>query len=115
ANKTTSLLGRPGAPPSWHQLNPPWPVIDLAPQPPEACPGKVVLIPNFWPRSLCNSNVAYLSGLPLVTTPGKTKRGDTVCVDDCFQVNDPRFAGRLWLETGLGEARTQDELLTPLW
>lgn len=115
SNKATSSSSTQAPPPSWPQFKPPLPVIDLAPQPLEACPDKVVLIPNFWPRSLCNSYVAHLSGLPLVTTPGKPKRGDAVRVNDRFQVDDPRFAGRLWLETGLREALTQDESLTPLW
>ncbi|KAH7377106.1 hypothetical protein B0T11DRAFT_315240 [Plectosphaerella cucumerina] len=62
------------------------------------------MIPDFWLRTLCNSNVAHRSDLSLVVTPGKPKRGD-----------DPRFAGRLWLETGVREARIQHKSLTPLW
>ena len=41
--------------------------------------------------------------LPLVTTPGKPKKGDAVRVNDRFQIDDPGFANRLWLETGLRE------------
>ena len=41
--------------------------------------------------------------LPLVTTPGKPKKGDAVRVNDRFQIDDPGFANRVWLETGLRE------------
>jgi hypothetical protein len=42
-----------------------------------------------------------LKTLPLVTTPGKPKKGDAVRVNDRFQINDEVFAERLWEETGL--------------
>lgn len=41
--------------------------------------------------------------LPLTTTPGKPKKGDALRFNDRFQVNDERFANRLWEETGLRE------------
>lgn len=47
--------------------------------------------------------MAFLKGLPLVTTPGVPKKGDAVRVNDRFQVMDEGFANRLWLETGLKE------------
>jgi hypothetical protein len=37
----------------------------------------------------------------LVTTLGKPTKGDTVRVNDRFQVIDEQFATRLWEETGL--------------
>jgi len=47
--------------------------------------------------------VKFLQGLPLVTTPGKPKRGEALRVNDRFQVMDESFANRLWVETGLRE------------
>jgi hypothetical protein len=60
-----------------------------------------VLIRNFWTSKLCRDYVSFLRGLPLVTTPGKPKKGDAVRVNDRFQVLDEGFARRLWEETGL--------------
>ena len=45
--------------------------------------------------------MSFLSGLPLVTTPGKPKKGEAVRVNDRFQVEDPGFARLLWERTGL--------------
>lgn len=86
-------------PPSWPVFKPPLPLIDL--QPESLLNDKVVLIRNFWPKSLCRDYISFLRTLPLTTTPGQPKRGDAVRVNDRFQVNDPAFANRLWLETGL--------------
>jgi hypothetical protein len=47
--------------------------------------------------------VSFLRALPLVTTPGKPKKGDAVRVNDRFQVLDEGFSRRLWEETGLRE------------
>lgn len=105
----------PQPPPSWPKFKPLLPVTDLVLEPLEACPDKVVLVQNFWPRSLCNSYVAFLKELPLATTPGRPKRGEAARVNDRFQVDDPIFASRLWLETGLREALLQDEDLSALW
>lgn len=41
--------------------------------------------------------------LPLITTPGKPKKGDALRVNDRFSVEDWRFAERLWKEAGLRE------------
>lgn len=105
----------PTATPAWPQFKPALPVTDLVPEPLEACPDKVVLIQNFWPRSLCNAYIAFLKDLPLTTTPGRPKRGEALRVNDRFQIDDPVFASRLWLQTGLREALMQDEDLAPLW
>lgn len=59
-------------------------------------PGQIVLIPNFWMSNLCRTYVSFLRSLPLVTTPGKPKRGDAVRVNDRFQIDDPSFADALW-------------------
>lgn len=95
-------------PPRWPQFKPPLPVADLTPQPLESCPERVILIHNFWPKSLCGSYVAFLKTLPLITTPGRPKRGEAVRVNDRYQVDDAVFARRLWLETGLVDALQQD-------
>ena len=64
-------------------------------------PDQIVTIPRFWTSSLCEKYVTYLSTLPLVTTPGKPKRGEAVRVNDRYQIDDPVFAECLWSETGL--------------
>ncbi|KAK2053760.1 hypothetical protein LY76DRAFT_258310 [Colletotrichum caudatum] len=100
----------PAAPPAWPQFKPPLPVIDLVPNKLGPCPDKVVLMRNFWPKSLCASYVTFLRGLPLVTTPGRPKRGEAVRVNDRFQVQDAAFAQRLWDETGLRESLDQEDV-----
>ncbi|KAJ4471355.1 hypothetical protein C8J55DRAFT_521452 [Lentinula edodes] len=67
----------------------------------EILTNQIVTIPHFWPASLCKTYVSFLSNLPLVTTPGKPKKGDAVRVNDRFQIQDALFATRLWEETGL--------------
>lgn len=85
--------------PAWPAFKPSLPLLDLQPEPMLA--SRVVLIRNFWPKSLCRDYVTFLQTLPLTTTPGKPKRGDAVRVNDRFQVQDQAFADRLWLQTGL--------------
>jgi len=103
----------PTTPPSWPPFKPPLPVSDLAVE--TLVEAKVVVIRNFFPRSLCRDLVSFLRTLPLVTTPGKPKRGEAVRVNDRYQIEDPAFARRLWLETGLNEALLADDELTKLW
>ncbi|KAJ4386739.1 hypothetical protein N0V93_009637 [Gnomoniopsis smithogilvyi] len=86
-------------PPAWPIFKPLLPVMDLQPQ--SMLDSRVVLIRNFWPKSLCRDYVSFLRTLSLTTTPGKPKRGDAVRVNDRFQVQDQAFANRLWLQTGL--------------
>ncbi|KAG9258707.1 uncharacterized protein F5Z01DRAFT_212429 [Emericellopsis atlantica] len=87
-------------PPSWPPFKPPLPVAYLQPEyHPQT--QKIALISSFFPRSLCRDYVSFLRTLPLVTTPGKPKRGEAVRVNDRFQVEDPEFARRLWEDTGL--------------
>ncbi|RDW77444.1 hypothetical protein BP6252_05497 [Coleophoma cylindrospora] len=64
---------------------------------------QIVVIRNFWTSSLCKNYVTFLKTLPLVTTPGKPKKGEALRVNDRFQIDDPLFANRLWIETGLRE------------
>ncbi|GKU00081.1 2og-fe oxygenase superfamily protein [Fusarium langsethiae] len=96
----------PQAPPSWPAFKPPLPVVDLVPEP-HPLTSKVVLIPSFFPRSLCRDYVAFLKTLPLQTTPGRPKRGEAVRVNDRFQIDSQDFATRLWEQTGLKEALIQ--------
>lgn len=93
--------------PSWPVFKPPLPLTDLTLE--SLVPDKVVLIRNFWPKSLCRDYVSFLRNLPLITTPSRPKRGEAARVNDRFQVEDPRFALRLWLETGLKNALLDDE------
>lgn len=95
------------APPSWPVFRPPLPLTDLQPEP--LLDSRVLLIRNFWPKSLCRDYVSFLRSLPLTTTPGKPKRGDAVRVNDRFQVQDQGFANRLWLETGLKQVVVSEE------
>lgn len=100
--------------PSWPAFKPPLPVLELAPQI-HASTAKVVLLPSFFPRSLCRDYVSFLKTLPLQTTPSRPKRGEAVRVNDRFQIHDPLFARRLWEDTGLKEAILEGEELKDLW
>lgn len=102
------------APPAWPQFRPPLPVTDLNPQLHPATP-RVVLVPSFFPRSLCRDYVAHLRTLPLLTTPSRPKRGDAVRVNDRLQVDDAAFAERLWAQTGLREALSETPDVKNLW
>ncbi|KAI1348036.1 hypothetical protein F5Y01DRAFT_328874 [Xylaria sp. FL0043] len=96
---------------SWPPFKPKLPVTQLvldAPVP--AFQDQIVLLRNFWPKSLCRDYLAFLSGLPLTTTPGCPKRGEATRVNDRFQILDPQFAQRLWLQTGLKGAVLEDSV-----
>ncbi|KAH6855123.1 hypothetical protein B0I37DRAFT_363990 [Chaetomium sp. MPI-CAGE-AT-0009] len=88
--------------PSWPPFKPSLPVVDLTLE--SLVKDKVVVLRSFFPRSLCRDYVSFLRELPLITTPGKPKRGDAVRVNDRYQIDDAKFAHRLWTETGLKEA-----------
>lgn len=105
APATSTSTPQPAAsssPPAWPPLKPPLPVTDLTIE--TVFPSQIVVLRNFWPRALCRSYTAFLRTLPLVTTPGKPKRGDAVRVNDRFEVHDAAFAHTLWTQTGLREA-----------
>ncbi|KAN0110560.1 hypothetical protein V8E51_006947 [Hyaloscypha variabilis] len=111
-SKTASAPPQP--PPNWPLFRPLVPPSDLSLT--TLLPSQIVLIRNFWSAKLCKDYVSFLRGLPLVTTPGKPKKGDAVRVNDRFQINDEEFARRLWDETGLrglilgdGEGEVEDE------
>jgi hypothetical protein len=106
--RPSTVAAAAGPAPSWPAFKPPLPVADL--QPESLLNDRVVLIRNFWPKSLCRDYASFLRTLPLTTTPGKPKRGDAARVNDRFQVHDQAFANRLWLETGL-----RDVLLAHDW
>lgn len=100
--KTTSTekqIENTPASPNWPGFYPKPPVEDLSLH--MLHPGQIVTIPGFWTSALCKNYVKFLSTLPLVTTPGKPKRGEAVRVNDRYQINDPVFAQQLWSETGL--------------
>lgn len=106
--------------PSTQALSPNWPTFkSIIPSSAlslkEILPNQIITIPNFWPSSLCKTYVSFLSNLPLVTTPGKPKKGDAVRVNDRFQIQDAVFAKRLWEETGMkdiviGNVQSEDGL-----
>lgn len=86
-------------PPNWPAFGTLIPESSLALQ--ETLKGQIVTISNFWTATLCKNYVTFLSSLPLVTTPGKPKKGEAVRVNDRFQIDDPAFAERLWSQTAL--------------
>ncbi|KAK8122281.1 hypothetical protein PG984_010951 [Apiospora sp. TS-2023a] len=97
--------------PKWPAFKPALPVTSLSLE--EAHPAfrdKILLVRNFFPKSLCRDYVTYLRGLPFVTTPGRPKRGEAVRVNDRFQIDDLQFAQRLWLETGLKDLLLDDSV-----
>lgn len=101
--------------PQWPSFRPALPVADLDPTPPTpALRDKILLVRTFWPSSLCRDYVSFLRGLPLITTPGRPKRGEAVRVNDRFQIDDADFAKRLWLNTGLKEVVLNDSF-KDLW
>ncbi|KAF1950524.1 hypothetical protein CC80DRAFT_426673 [Byssothecium circinans] len=86
-------------PPNWPPFTPLIPEADLALE--SRFPGQIVTISNFWTATLCKNYVAFLASLPMITTPGKPKKGDAVRVNDRFQIEDAVFAERLWSGTAL--------------
>lgn len=113
AAPTSATTGPAAAsPPSWPPFKPSLPVVDLIPE--SLVQDKVVVLRSFFPRSLCRDYVAFLRELPLITTPGKPKRGEALRVNDRFQISDARFANRLWAETGLKDV-LQGKDVAKLW
>ncbi|TGJ78531.1 hypothetical protein E0Z10_g10228 [Xylaria hypoxylon] len=96
---------------SWPPFKPELPVTQLIfDTPVPALLDQIVLLRNFWPRSLCRDYVTFLSGLPLTTTPGRPRRGEATRVNDRFQIQDAQFSQRLWLQTGLRDAVLEDSV-----
>lgn len=85
--------------PAWPTLTPLAPNSDLSLS--TLIADQILTIPRLFTSSLSTKYVSFLKTLPLVTTPGKPKRGDAVRVNDRFQIDDPAFAARLWSETAL--------------
>lgn len=85
--------------PNWPVFNPLLPSTDLSIE--ALVPGQIMVIRNFWTSTLCKDYVSFLSSLPLVTTPGKPRKGEAVRVNDRFQIDDADFARRLWKDTAL--------------
>jgi hypothetical protein len=100
-------LQNPAPPPNWPAFTPLLPASDLSIS--TVVDSQIVVVRNFWTSTLCKNYVAFLKSLPLVTTPGKPKKGEAVRVNDRFQINDEVFANRLWLETGLRELVCGDD------
>ncbi|KAH8171856.1 2OG-Fe(II) oxygenase superfamily protein [Sarocladium implicatum] len=113
-SKAAPVAPEKDPPPSWPPFKPSLPVLPLSPVT-HSDTSKIVLLNNFFPRSLCRDYVAFFKTLPLQTTPGKPKRGEAVRVNDRYQVDDAAFAERLWEMTGLRDAIMEDESLKELW
>ncbi|KAF2169352.1 hypothetical protein M409DRAFT_20576 [Zasmidium cellare ATCC 36951] len=60
-----------------------------------------ILTVKLWTVALCKSYRTFLATLPLVTTPGRPKRGEATRVNDRFHVDDEDFAAKLWSQTAL--------------
>jgi hypothetical protein len=99
--KESSQPEKKEPPPNWPALQPLVPPSDLSLE--TLVEDQIVLIRNLWTSKLCKDYVAFLSSLPLMTTPGKPKRGEAVRVNDRFQIDDPLFAERMWSGTALKE------------
>lgn len=95
------------SPPNWPLLKPLIPSSNLALE--TLLEDQIILIRNFFTSSLCKNYVSFLSTLPLVTTPGKPKKGDALRVNDRFQVDDPGFADQLWDIAGLRDLITRED------
>ncbi|KAJ5683354.1 hypothetical protein N7462_006519 [Penicillium macrosclerotiorum] len=95
----------PRPPPTGPLCAPLLPSSDLTLTP--LVPHQIYLIRNFLPASLCKTYAAFLSSLPLTTTPGRPKKDEAVRVNDRFQVDDARFAETLWSTTALRELVTE--------
>ena len=85
--------------PDWPPLTPAVPTIDLALD--TVLDDQILVIRNLFTSNLCKNYVAFLSSLPLTTTPGKPKKGEAVRINDRFQVEDAVFANHLWTKTAL--------------
>jgi hypothetical protein len=88
-------------PPNWPPFKPLLPTSDLSLI--TLVEYQILLIHNFWTSTLCKNYVSFLKTLPLTTTPGRPKRDEALRVNDRFSIDDPGFANRLWVETGLRE------------
>lgn len=101
--------------PDWPPFRPPLPVTDLSfAYPWPGFEDTIAVIRNFWPKSLCREYVNFLRTLPLTTTPGRPKRGEAVRQNDRFQIDDPAFSRKLWLETGLKDVVLENSVKS-LW
>lgn len=103
---TPSSQSSPSSAPAPRVVTPNWPLLQpLVPSTDVSIntvlEGQILTIPQLWTSTLCKSYVGFLSTLPLVTTPGKPKKGNAVRVNDRFQVEDCRFAEQLWSSTAL--------------
>ncbi|KAL2854356.1 hypothetical protein BJY01DRAFT_36781 [Aspergillus pseudoustus] len=96
---------QPQPTPNWPPLRPLIPSSDLILDP--ILPDQIYLIRNFLHVSLCKTYVSFLASLPLITTPGRPKKGEAVRVNDRFQIQDAGFADILWRETALKELVTK--------
>lgn len=94
--------------PAWPPLTPLAPSSDLGLS--TLIQDQIITIPRLFTSSLSAKYVSFLKTLPLVTTPGKPKRGDAVRVNDRFQIDDPNFAARLWSETALQSLVTEGDV-----
>lgn len=94
--------------PQWPPLTPVGDSIDLSLT--SLSPNQIVTVSDLWTSSLCKRYVAFLTTLPLVTTPGTPKKGDAVRVNDRYQIDDATFAQQLWEGTALKELVTTGDI-----
>ncbi len=87
--------------PNWPSLQPLIPATDLALE--TLLQDQVIVIPNLFTATLCNSFVSFLSNLSLITTPVQPKKRNALRINDRIHFNDPAFAEQLWTSTALRE------------
>ena len=110
-SSTATALEKAAFVPDWPALTPLVPNLGLSLD--TLLEDQILIIRNLFTSTLCKNYIAYLSTLPLITTPGRPKRGDATRVNDRFQVEDAAFARRLWTETGLHKFVSEEK--TGLW
>lgn len=94
-----AIVQVPAPQPQWPPLRPLVPTSDLCLEP--LLEDQIIVIRNLFTSTLCKTYAAFLSTLPLITTPAQPKDGDAVRVNDRIEFHDPGFAETLWKATGL--------------
>lgn len=93
--------------PDWPLLTPLVPSADLVMD--TILDQQIRVVRRLFTTTLCKTLVSFLSSLPLVTTPGKPRKGEATRVNDRFQVEDAEFASRLWNHTSLKDLVDADK------
>lgn len=107
---------RQAALPNWPMLKPLIPSTDLSLVP--ILNEQILVIRSFFTSTLCKIYVRFLASLPLITTPGKPRKGDAARVNDRYEIMDADFAKQLWEGAGLARVlkdASQDVVTQDTW